>query len=431
MHKNIVYIVDGARTPFLKMKGEPGPFKASDLAVYAGRALLARQSFDPTCFDQVILGCVGPGADEVNIARLVALRIGCGFKVPAWTVQRNCASGLQALDCAFKAIQSGDDHLILAGGTESMSHAPLLLQPAMVRWLAGFQKAKSTLQKLKCLLKLRPSFLIPVISLLKALNDPIVNLSMGQTAEEIAYQFNINRIEMDLFAMQSHNRTLNAQKEGYFQSEIVPIIGPDGTVYDQDDGVRTDATLERLAKLRSVFDKYGNVTAGNSSQVSDGAAFLILASEKAVEDHHLPVMGRIIDTEWSGLDPRVMGLGPVHAIQALLTRHHHTLDSMGAIEINEAFAAQVLGCLAAWQDPSYCQKELGLHKPFGLCPPERLNIDGGAIAMGHPAGASGARLVLHLLHILARQQEQYGVASLCIGGGQGGALLVENLKRTL
>ncbi len=420
-----VYVIDGARTPFLKVRGEPGPFRASDLAVYAGRALLARQPFLPNQLDQVIIGCVGPGADEANIGRLIALRLGCGRTVPGWTVQRNCASGMQALDAAAQSIRLGQSHLILAGGTEAMSHAPLLFQTAFVKWLARLQKAPSLIAKTLQLLKFRPGFLIPEISLMKALTDPVVNLSMGQTAEEIAYQFHINRTQMDTLAADSHLRVLAAQKAGYFDTEIVPLYGKDGAIL-QDDGVRTDATLERLAKLRPVFEKYGNITAGNSSQITDGAALLILASEEAVTHHQLPVLGRIVDTHWSGVDPAVMGLGPVHAISSVLQKNKLGLSDMGAIEINEAFAAQVIGCVKAFADPNYCQKELQLPHAFGTC--EQLNVDGGAIALGHPVGASGARLVLHLLSILARQKSRYGVASLCIGGGQGGALLVENLK---
>jgi acetyl-CoA C-acetyltransferase len=420
-----VYVIDGARTPFLKVRGEPGPFRASDLAVYAGRALLARQPFLPNQLDQVIIGCVGPGADEANIGRLIALRLGCGRTVPGWTVQRNCASGMQALDAAAQAIRLGESHLVLAGGTEAMSHAPLLFQIAFVKWLARLQKAPSPIAKALQLLKFRPGFLAPEISLLKALTDPVVNLSMGQTAEEIAYQFHINRTQMDTLAADSHLRVLAAQKAGYFDAEIVPLYGKEGAI-TQDDGVRTDATLERLGKLRPVFEKYGNITAGNSSQITDGAALLILASEKAVDQYQLPVLGKIVDTHWSGVDPAVMGLGPVHAISSVLQKNQLGLSDMGAVEINEAFAAQVIGCLKAFADPDYCQKELHLAQAFGTC--EQLNVDGGAIAMGHPVGASGARLILHILSILARQKSRYGVASLCIGGGQGGAMLVENLK---
>ncbi len=427
MHRD-VFIVDGARTPFLKVRGAPGPFKASDLAVYAGRSLLARYDMPASAFGQMILGCVGPDADETNIARLVSLRLGCGFEVPAWTVQRNCASGLQAVDCGFRAIQSGQHELVLAGGTEAMSHAPLLFKSAMVHWLAGLQRAKTPLGKLKQAAAFRPGFLVPELSLMKALRDPIVNLSMGQTAEEIAFRFGITREEMDVFAMESHQKTLRAQKAGYFKSEIVPLISAQGEVFERDDGVREDASVERLAKLRPVFEKQGNITAGNSSQVTDGAALLILASEQAVLQYQLPVLGRIVDSQWSGIDPRVMGLGPVHAIARLLGRADLKLSDIDVLEINEAFSAQVIGCLRAWEDLSYCQMQLGLSDIFAKVDVSRLNTDGGAIAMGHPVGASGARLVMHTLHRLARQGASRGVLSLCIGGGQGGAMLVENLQ---
>jgi len=204
------------------------------------------------------------------------------------------------------------------------------------------------------------------------------------------------------------------------------MYGPDGTVYTADDGLRRDSSVEKLAKLKPVFDRtYGNVTAGNSSQVTDGAAMLVLASEDAVEEHGLEPLGRIVDTHWGALDPAEMGLGPVHAITPLLVRHRLTWDDVDAVEVNEAFAAQVLGCLAAWESDAYCREHFGLPRAFGKLDRAKLNVDGGAIALGHPIGASGARVLLHVLKVLERTGGKRGVASLCIGGGQGGAMLVE------
>jgi len=205
----------------------------------------------------------------------------------------------------------------------------------------------------------------------------------------------------------------------------VPLYDDKGNVITADNGVREDSTAERLAKLRPVFDRGGNITAGNSAQVTDGAALLILASEKAVEQHNLPVLGKIIDAQWSGLNPAVMGLGPAHAMLPLLQRQQLGIDDIDNWEINEAFAAQVLGCLAAWQDEDYCKTQLGLDAAFGAIPMDRLNVDGGGISLGHPVGASGARIVLHLLHTLKRNQRKRGIASLCIGVGQGGAMMIE------
>jgi len=420
-----VYVVDGSRTPFLRASGAPGPFTAADLAVGAGRPLLARQPFEPDAFDEVILGCVMPGPDEANIARVAALRLGCGKRVPAWTVQRNCASGMQALDCAARNIANGQSELILAGGVEAMSHAPVLLSERMVGWLAHWSRAKSLPAKLKALASLRPAFLAPVIGLLRGLRDPVVGLSMGQTAENLARRFAITREAMDRFALASHEKLAQA-RDGNLLGEIELLYDSRGKVYEHDDGLRRDTDLDKLARLRPVFDRdFGNVTAGNSAQITDGMAWLILASEDAVRRHQLPVLGRIVDSEWAGLDPAQMGLGPVHATTPILRRHKLALTDVDYWEINEAFAAQVLACLAAWQDQEYCHKELGLDKPLGALDPARLNPDGGGISLGHPVGASGARIVLHLLHVLARNNARRGIATLCIGGGQGGAMLVE------
>ena len=368
-----------------------------------------------------------PSADEANIGRVVSLRLGCGDKVPAWTVMRNCASGMQALDSACMNILAGKSNLVLAGGTDAMSHAPLLFGPAMVNWLADWYAAKSFGQRAGVAVKFRPAYLAPVIAILKGLTDPIVKLSMGQTAEIVAKRFGITRQMMDEFAAESHKKVLAGREAGHY-GEVEPLIDANGNVYKDDDGVRTDSTPERLAKLRPVFDKtYGNVTAGNSSQVTDGAAMLILASEAAVDKFGFKPLGAIVDSQWSALDPSEMGLGPVHAITPMLQRRGLGLHDLDALEINEAFAAQALGCLAAWESDAYCKDKLGLDGAFGKMDRAKFNIDGGAIALGHPIGASGARVVLHALKTLERTGGKYAAASLCIGGGQGGAMLLERV----
>ena len=231
---------------------------------------------------------------------------------------------------------------------------------------------------------------------------------------------------MDEFAARSHERVLAAQKAGHFAHELVPLFDKGGKLYAADDGVREDSTPENLAKLRPFFDrKYGNVTAGNSSQVTDGAAWLILASERAVAEHKLEPKGRIVDSEWAGLDPAQMGLGPVHAATPILARHNLGLNDLDAWEINEAFAAQVIACLRAWESADYCRQELGRDGAMGRLDASKLNVDGGAIALGHPVGASGARIVLHVLNVLERTNGKRGMAAICIGGGLGGAMLVE------
>jgi acetyl-CoA C-acetyltransferase len=427
---NSVYVVDGARTPFLKSKNRPGPFAASDLAVQAGRALLVRQKFAPQELDEVILGCAAPSVDEVNIGRVAALRMGCGEKVPGWTVMRNCASGMQALDSGVNNILAGRSQLVLAGGVDALSRAPLLYNDTAVGWFSDMAAAKTGGQRAALFARLPfKALLAPVIGIMKGLTDPMVGLLMGQTAENLAHRFGITREQMDAYAVRSHQRVARAQDEGPLQAgggEIEPLYDAKGNTYALDDGVRRDASLEGLAKLKPFFDrKYGNVTPGNSSQITDGAAWLVLASEDAVRRHGLAPIGRIVDSQWAGLDPAQMGLGPVHAATPILRRHGLGLNDLDYWEINEAFAAQVLGCLAAWKDEKYCREQLGLERAFGELDQAKLNVDGGAVALGHPVGASGARIVLHMLQLLKRKHAKRGLASICIGGGLGGAMLLE------
>ncbi len=427
-----VYVVDGARTPFLKSKNRPGPFAASDLATQAGRTLLARQKFAPDELDEVILGCAAPSVDEVNIGRVAALRMGCGQKVPGWTVMRNCASGMQALDSGVSNVLAGRSHLVLAGGVDALSRAPLLYNDKMVNWFSDMAGARTTGQRLSLFSRLPiKSLLAPVIGIMKGLTDPMVGLLMGQTAENLAHRFGITREQMDAFSVRSHERVIKGQDEGRLApggGEVEALYDAKGNTYILDDGVRRDASLPNLAKLKPFFDrKYGNVTPGNSSQITDGAAWLVLASEQAVKKFNLSPIGKILDSEWAGLDPAQMGLGPVHAATPILKRNNLGLNDLDYWEINEAFAAQVLGCLAAWKDEKYCREELDLEKAMGEINPDKLNVDGGAIALGHPVGASGARIVLHLLKTLKRNNAKRGMASICIGGGLGGAMLVEAL----
>jgi len=403
-----VYIVDGLRTPFIKVGRKANPWSAADLAVAAAGPLLARQSFKPEAIEEVIVGCVGQASDEANIARIIALRLGCGHHVPGWTVQRNCASGLQALDSAALHIRHGHYDLILAGGTECMSRSPVQYQTALLNWLSDVKTSRGFLNICKALSQFRPRLLKPVFALLNGLTDPIVQLSMGQTAENLAEAYGITRELMDAFSVESHQKLHQAIQDKHL-AEITPLFDWQGMAVHQDTGLRIDSSSAKLAQLKPVFDKpFGQVTAGNSSQITDGAAFLILASRSAVKRYQLPVIGKIVDTSWAALDPAIMGLGPVFAIQKLLSQQNLKLNDIDYWEINEAFAAQVLACL----------EEIAI-------PKERLNVDGGAISIGHPVGASGARLVLHLLHVLKRNQAKRGIASLCIGGGQGGAMLIE------
>ncbi|MGA8413337.1 MAG: acetyl-CoA C-acyltransferase, partial [Xanthobacteraceae bacterium] len=298
-----VYIIDGSRTPFLKARGKPGPFTPVDLAVQCGRPLLLRQPFPPTAFDQVILGCVNVIADEMNPARVAALRLGMGDAMTAFTVQINCGSGMQSIDTAYRYIQEGISDLILAGGAESLSHAPLVFRKSAVEWYASLFGARDLAARLRAFLSVRPSFFKPVIGLERGLTDPVVELNMGQTAEILAHDFHISRHDADAYAAESQQRLAHAHKEKYFEGELEPAFGRDGSLFDYDDGERPDTTVETLAKLRPAFERpWGKVTAGNSSQITDGASWVILASEDAVKKHDLKPRARIVDSAWGALD---------------------------------------------------------------------------------------------------------------------------------
>lgn len=423
-----VFIVDGSRTPFLKARSGPGPFTPVDLAVQCGRPLLARQPFPPSAFDKVILGCVNVIADEMNPARVAALRLGMGEQMVAFTVQINCGSGMQSIDTGYRYIREGVSDLILAGGAEALSHAPLVWPQAGVQWFAGLAGAKGLAAKVMAALKVRPSYLKPIIGLERGLTDPITELNMGQTAEVVAHLFGITREQSDVYAAESHHRLAKAQAEGFLKGEVETAFSRDGRFYDHDDGVRPESTPETLAKLRPVFERpWGKVTAGNSSQITDGASWVILASEDAVAKYGLAPKAVILDSQWSALDPSIMGLGPVLSATALLKRNNLMLQDIETWELNEAFAAQVLGCLAAWKDDKFCREVLDLDGAAGAIDRSKLNVDGGAISLGHPVGTSGNRIVLHLVNAMKRLGTRRGIATECIGGGLGGAMLIETV----
>ncbi|MEH6951339.1 acetyl-CoA C-acetyltransferase [Nitrobacter sp. NHB1] len=421
-----VYIIDGSRTPFLKARGGPGPFTPVDLAVQCGRPLLARQPFAPDAFDQVILGCVNVIADEMNPARVAALRLGMGEAMVAFTVQINCGSGMQSMDTGYRYIRDGNANLILTGGAEALSHAPLVWPQQGVRWFAGVAGAKDIVAKIKAIAKARPSYFKPIIGLERGLTDPITELNMGQTAEVVGHLFGITREQSDAYAVESHKRLAKAQAEGWLKGELETAFARDGKFYDHDDGVRPESSMETLAKLKPVFERpWGQVTAGNSSQITDGACWTILASEDAVIKHGLKPKAMIIDSQWSALDPSIMGIGPVLSSTELLKRNKLSLHDIETWELNEAFATQVLGCLAAWEDEKFCREVLDLDGAAGMVDRARLNVDGGAVSLGHPVGTSGNRIVLHLVNAMKRLGTRRGIASECIGGGQGGAMLIE------
>ncbi len=376
----------------------------------------------------MILGCVNVIADEMNPARVAALRLGMGEAMTAFTVQINCGSGMQSIDTGYRDIEGGVSDLILAGGTEALSYAPLVFRRSAVEWYLKLFSARDVWSRLQAFASIRPSFFTPIIGLERGLTDPIVELNMGQTAEVVAHLFKVTRRDADEYAAESQQRLARAQNDKVFAGEMEPAFGRDGKVYDYDDGVRPDSRVETLAKLRPVFETpWGKVTAGNSSQITDGASWVILASEKAVREHGLKPRAVIVDSEWSALDPSIMGLGPVLCSTAIMRRQNLVLDDIELWELNEAFAAQVLACLAAWNDDKFCRDVLHLDGPAGAVPRDKLNIDGGAIGLGHPVGASGNRIVLHLVNAMKRLGHKRGIATECIGGGQGGAMLIETV----
>jgi acetyl-CoA C-acetyltransferase len=344
----------------------------------------------------------------------------------AFTVQINCGSGMQSIDTAYRYIQQGTSDLILAGGAEALSYAPLVWPQQGVRWFAGLAGAKGVLARIAALAGARPAYFKPIIGLERGLTDPITELNMGQTAEVVGHLFGITREQSDTYAAESHRRLAKAQAEGFLKGEVETAFARDGKFYNHDDGVRPDSSPETLAKLKPVFERpWGQVTAGNSSQITDGACWTILASEEAVRKHGLTPKAVIIDSHWSALDPSIMGLGPVLSATELLKRNHLSLGDIETWELNEAFATQVLGCLAAWNDEKFCREILGLDGAAGQIDRAKLNVDGGAISLGHPVGCSGNRIVLHLVNAMKRLGTRRGIATECIGGGLGGAMLIE------
>lgn len=420
-----IAIVAGIRTPFCKAGGIIRDIEADDLGALTVTEVLARTGLSPLAVDELIFGNVLQPSHAANIARIVAIKGGLPVKVPAYTVNRNCASGLEAITSAADKIRLGRGKIIIAGGTESMSNFPVLVNKKYKSFLTRLSKAKGWQQKLAAAFSFRPSFVIPEMP---EISDPLCSLSMGQTAEVLSREFRITREEQDAYALKSQQRACSAMDEGFLAEEILPIPVP--PIYTemqaQDDGPRANQTLEALEALKPSFEKAtGTVTAGNASPLTDGAAAVVLMPESKAKELGLVPLGYIRDYAVAGLQPGRMGLGPVFAISQLLEKTGMKLDDIDLIEINEAFAAQVLAVQRACASEDFAKKELERDKALGEIDPDKLNVNGGAIALGHPLGASGTRLVLTLLKELNRRKKHIGLASLCIGGGQGQAALVE------
>ena len=392
-------IIDGVRTPVGRYGGALASMRPDDLAALVLRALVARAGLDPVDLEDVYLGCANQaGEDNRDVARMAVLLAGLPVEVGGCTVNRLCGSGLEAVANAARAISHDDGQAIIAGGVESMSRAPWVTAKPDQPYARGERIIHDT--------ALGWRFINPKMEELYGTE------SMGQTAENVADQFSISRLAQDQFALDSHRRAVEAQRRGTFADELIPVETRQGIVA-ADEGPRPDSTLERLSQLRPAFAAGGTVTAGNSSPLNDGAAALLLTSGQAAESKGLRPMAAVRSMAVAGVPPRLMGIGPVTATRKALERARLSLADIDLIELNEAFAAQALAVL----------QELGLEPDD-----QRVNPNGGAIALGHPLGCSGSRILVTLIHELRRRNLRYGLATMCIGVGQGIAMVVENLR---
>jgi 3-oxoadipyl-CoA thiolase len=396
------FVLDALRTPIGRYRGALSGVRPDDLAALAIGTIVARGGLDPERIDDVFLGCANQaGEDNRNVARMANLLAELPVSVPGTTVNRLCASGLEAFNQAARAVRAGDADLCLAGGVESMTRSPWVLQ----KQPTGFPRGEQTLHDTTLGWRMiNPKF---------SLGD--YTEAMGETGENVAEEAGISREDQDEFALRSHQRAVAAWDSGYFEGQIVPVPTPPAKrgaepgLVERDEGPRADTTLEALAKLRPAFREGGTVTAGNSSSLNDGAACLVVGSEAAATEFGLEPLARVVSVGVAALEPRLMGLGPIPAIRNALRRAGLAIGDLDLVEINEAFASQVIAC----------ERELGIER-------ERLNVNGGAIAIGHPLGCSGARLIGSLANELRRRGARYGVAALCVGVGQGVATIIEH-----
>lgn len=423
---NRIAIVDGIRTPFCKAGTDFKSITAQKLAALVIRELLERTSIDTGLVDEVIFGCVANPVDAANVGRVAALMAGLPHRSRGYTVSRNCASGFESVTSGYEKIATGAAEIVIAGGTESMTNIPLIYNKHMTGLFGKLMRSKTAFQKLRTIASFRPHFLKPVIGVVCGLTDPVCGLNMGQTAENIAMRYGITREAQDALALESHNRALASR--GKLAEEIMPVpVEPDyESTCEQDNGPREGQTLQALAKLKPYFDRHsGTVTVGNACPLTDGASAVLMMKESKANELGMNPLGYIKSYAYEGLDPAVMGLGPVYAISTALKKAEMSLDQMSFVEINEAFAAQVLGCVKLIESDDFAKKELGRDQAIGRLELDRLNVNGGAIALGHPVGVTGNRLILTALRELQRRNDSHAIVSLCIGGGQGGAVVLE------
>ena len=426
-----VVIVGGVRTPFVRAWTDLREVDAVELGRLVVREAVERSGIAPESVDEVGVGNIAGPANASNVARVIALEAKLPHKVPAFTVNRNCASGMEAIVEGAYRIRSGEAGIVIAAAVESMSRIPLLLSDEAQDLWTDLGRARSLGRRWSCFTRFRPRHFKPVIALESGLTDPVSGLNMGETAEVLAREWNVSRREQDEFALRSHRLAAVAWDEGRFSQEVIPVPVPPAftRIAERDNGIRESQSLEALSKLRPVFDRTsGTVTAGNATQITDGGVALVLASGERVRSLGLPALGTVRSWAFSGCDPARMGLGPVLASPLALRRAGGlSMAHMDRVEINEAFAAQVLACMKAFDSAAFFREQCGTASP-GPPDADRVNVNGGAIALGHPVGASGARLVLTLLHELRRLGGQFGLATLCVGGGQGGAMVLERTQ---
>ena len=421
-----IAVVSGARTPFAKAFTDLRKISAVELGRVALGDALRRAAVDCQDIDEVVMGNVSGPADSANIARVIALCAGIPVDRVAHTVNRNCASGMESILSGWQTIREGRAQLVIAGGTESMSNVPLLWNAEATGLWLRLGRAKTLGQRLRTFASFRPRHFKPVAGIELGLTDPVSGLNMGQTAEVLANEFGISREDQDRFAMQSHQKAEQSQVNCFLSGELVRVSTGEDRWFEKDNGIRYGQSMEQLSKLRPIFESKGTVTAGNSCPLTDGAAAMLLCSPDKVDRFAMPPLGYITSYAVAGCDPRRMGLGPVYATAKLLKQTGLSLKDFDLFEINEAFAAQVIACQKAMASDTFAQNELGRSSAIGEIPLDRLNAHGGAIALGHPVGTTGARLVITLMRSLRASGKRRGLATLCVGGGQGVAMVVES-----
>lgn len=426
--KERIAFIDGIRTPFCKAGGALSGAHGDDLGAFILSELMVRSKVPYEMIDEVICGNGTMPPESANIGRVIALESGFPKSTPAYTVQRNCASGMEAITTATNKILAGEADVIAVVACESMTNIPFMMEDKLKDFFTNLARAKSIPAKLKTLLSFRLGYLKPRIGLELGLTDAFCELIMGKTAENLAREFKIYRQEQDEFAVMSHMRACEAIKSGRLAEEIIPIpIMPKFKgMQTGDEGPRDNQSMEALGKLKPLFDRQlGTVTAGNACQVTDGAAATILMRESKAKELGLKPLGYLRDYAYAGLEGSRMGLGPVYATEKLLKKSNLRLSDFELVELNEAFATQVIACQRAFESKEFAKKYFNRDHALGELPISKLNVNGGAIALGHPVGATGLRITITLLREMARRGQNLGLATLCIGGGQGAALALE------